>query len=185
VLQGQMPTAAGDSVLATASGAAAAVEASSVAGAWVHVVGAVRHPGLYEVDAEARVESAVAAAGGFLGNAAPEGVNLARKVADGEQIRIPTQDEVNRGVGAGPDAATGSAGSGSAASAGASHGPIELNSATAAQLDTLPGIGPATATKIIADREANGPFTSIEDLGRVAGIGPKKLEELKELVSVR
>lgn len=185
VLQGPVPAAVDGSVTATTSVVGAAGEPSAAVRAWVHVVGAVRHPGLYDVDANARVEAAIDAAGGLLGNASPEAVNLARKVSDGEQILIPTQDEVRRGGGVGPNAAAGSPGAGGGADAGAAQGPIELNSASAAQLDTLPGIGPATATKIIADRDANGPFTSVEDLGRVAGIGPKKLEELKELVSVR
>jgi competence protein ComEA len=184
VVQAPVAAASGDSATVT-SAIVAAVESSTGVRAWVHVVGAVRHPGLYDVDAEARVENAVDAAGGFLGNAAAEAVNLARKVSDGEQIRIPTQDEAKHGGADDLNASAGSAGEGGGAAAGSLQGPIELNSATAAQLDTLPGIGPATATKIIADRESNGPFTSVEDLGRVTGIGPKKLEELKELVSVR
>lgn len=173
VAQGAPP---GTADVAT-SGVAESVAGSNI---WVHVVGAVRHPGLYDLPPESRVESVVAAAGGLLGNAAPEAVNLARKVADGEQVVIPTQDQVKRGTSAGPTT------SGAAASVGgAASGPIDLNSATAAQLDTLPGIGPATATKIVADREANGPYSSVTDLGRVTGIGPKKLEELKDLVNVR
>jgi competence protein ComEA len=159
-------------------------EASATASIWVHVIGAVRRPGLYELPAESRVEGAVEAAGGVLGNAAPEAVNLARKVADGEQVFVPTQDEART---AGPAPRTG-AGAGGAANAGASGSPtqrVDLNSASADQLDTLPGIGPATAAKIVADREANGPYASVEDLGRVTGIGPKKLAELKDLVDVR
>jgi len=166
---------------ATAAASGAALEASSSQCVWVHVIGAVRHPGLYSVDADSRVENAVDAAGGFLGNAAPEAVNLARKVADGEQIQIPTQDQAKQGGGAAPAAATAP----QSATSGTTQGPIALNNATAEQLDTLPGVGPATAAKIIADRETNGPFTSVDDLGRVAGIGPKKLEELRELVSVQ
>jgi competence protein ComEA len=144
---------------------------------WVHVVGAVRHPGLYDLESGARVEAAVEAAGGLLGNAAPEAVNLARKVADGEQIAIPTADEAERG-GAVVAGAVGTPGG------GGSVAKVNLNTATAEQLDTLPGIGPSTATKIVADREANGPYASPDDLGRVSGIGPKKLEGLKDLVSV-
>ena len=162
----------------TAGGAPAADASSPLL--WVHVVGAVRHPGLYGVGPDSRVENAVEAAGGLVGDAAPEAVNLARKVADGEQIVIPTQDEAKRG--GGPPPAAGGTG---ATPGAASPGPIDLNSASAEQLDTLPGVGPATATKIVADREANGPYGSVEDLGRVSGIGPKKLEELKDLVSVR
>ena len=143
---------------------------------WVHVVGAVRHPGLYDLESGARVEAAVEAAGGLLGNAAPEAVNLARIVADGEQIAIPTADEAERGGGVVAGAA--------ALGGGAPAGKVNLNIATVEQLDALPGIGPSTATKIVADREANGPYASPDDLGRVSGIGPKKLEGLKDLVSV-
>lgn len=181
VVEIQPEVAAGGALAGTSSGEGPPAETTPTARAWVHVVGAVRHPGLYEVDVESRVESAVAAAGGFIGNAAPEAVNLARRVTDGEQILVPTQDEAKKGIGA--SGATPPSGTGAGSVTGA--GPVDLNSATAEQLDTLPGIGPATATKIIADRDANGPFASVEDLGRVAGIGPKKLEELKDLISVR
>ena len=181
VVQIQPVAAAEGSLTATTNGQGLTAEETTSARAWVHVVGAVRHPGLYAVDVESRVESAVAAAGGFIGNAAPEAVNLARKVTDGEQILVPTQDELKRGIGASGATPAPGAGPGSDSTAGA----VNLNVATAEQLDTLPGIGPATATKIIADRDANGPFASVEDLGRVAGIGPKKLEELKDLISVR
>ncbi len=166
----------------TTGAPAAAVEPTrAAASVWVHVVGAVRRPGLYGLVADARVNDAVNAAGGFLGSAAPSAVNLARKVSDGEQIDVPTQDEVAKGGGGG---AVGASGGGSIADTG-QQAPVDLNSANAAQLDALPGIGPATALKIVADREANGPYKSVEDLGRVAGIGPKKLEQLKDLVSVR
>ncbi len=84
-----MPAAAGGSVPVTIPAVGAAREPSAAVRAWVHVVGAVRHPGLYDVEADARVETVVDAAGGLLGNASPEAVNLARKVTDGEQIRFP------------------------------------------------------------------------------------------------
>lgn len=157
---------------------------SSAGGVWIHIVGSVRHPGLYELNPGSRLQDAVKAAGGFLGNAAPAAVNLARKVADGEQLVIPTQDEAARAVAPRPasGAGSGATAGGGGASAG---GPVDLNSATAEQLDVLPGIGPATATKIVADRETNGPFGSVEDLGRVSGIGAKKLDALKDLICVR
>ena len=165
--------------------AATAPEAPDAARIWVHVVGAVRHPGLYQLGADSRVNDAIEAAGGFLGNAAPEGVNLARKIGDGEQLVVPTADEFAKSGAsgaAGAGGASSSAGSGGQATSGS---PVDINNATAEQLDTLPGVGPATATKIVADREANGPFKSVEDLGRVAGIGPKKLDDLKALIVVR
>jgi len=190
VSSGEMGTAVAGSVLASASSMGATGEpavTASAAPVWVHVVGAVRHPGLYRCDGGARVEAAVEAAGGFLGNAAAEGVNLARELTDGEQLVVPTAEEfakaggIAAGVGA-TQAAPGGAG-GSAVSAGSA--PVDINSASVEQLDALPGIGPATAEKIVADREANGRFASADDLGRVAGIGPKKLEDLRALIVAR
>jgi len=152
---------------------------------FVHVVGAVRHPGVYELTQGARVQEAVESAGGCLESAAPQGLNLARPVADGEQVVVPTLDEWERaletaapGTGADLNVSPGQV-------AGPGTGLIDLNSADAAALETLPGIGPATAAKIVADREANGPFQSVDDLARVSGIGPKKIEALRDLVTVR
>jgi competence protein ComEA len=144
----------------------------------VHVVGAVRHPGVQRLASGARVADAVQAAGGLLGNAAAEGVNLARIVQDGEQIVVPTRDQWAAST---AGAAAGSAG----ARAGPGGGKVDINSADVATLDTLPGVGPTTAQRIVADREANGPFASVKDLGRVPGIGDKKLGSLKDLICVR
>lgn len=146
----------------------------------VHVTGAVRRPGVYSLVAGARVIDAVKKAGGLLGDAAEGAVNLARPVADGEQILVPDKDDP---VAAAVRSAVGAAGGGSAG--GSASGPIDINSADAASLDTLPGVGPSTAAKIIADRDTNGPFLNVDDLGRVSGIGPKKLEQLRELVCAR
>jgi len=169
---------------ATAPGDVVGSESASASSTvYVHVVGAVRRPGLYELPGGARVADAVDAAGGLMANAGQAGVNLARVIADGEQITIPTADELARGVvgapGGGAVAPQGSPGGGAATTQ------VNINTADAAALDTLPGVGPSTAAKIVADREANGEFTSADDLGRVAGIGPKKLEELKPRVCVR
>lgn len=133
----------------------------------VHVVGAVARPGLYELPAGSRVGAAIEAAGGLLKDAAPEGVNLARFVRDGEQVCVPAVGEA--AAVAAPGASPG--------------GLVDINSADASLLDTLPGIGPATAERIVKDREANGPFGTVEDLQRVTGIGPKKLEQLRDLVT--
>lgn len=167
-----------------APGAAVAMPASPEASAppvWVHVCGAVRHPGVYEVRAGGRVADAVEAAGGMLPEAVASSVNLARPVADGEQILVPDEDDPPVPVSAAP-AGSASAAAASAAAAGAK---VNVNTADAAALDTLPGVGPSTAGKILAEREANGPFASVDDLTRVSGIGPKKLELLRELVCVR
>lgn len=155
------------------------VEASAT-GLLVHVVGAVRHPGVYELAAGSRAIDAVQAAGGVLPDAVVEAVNMARGISDGEQILIPDEDS----------AASASAAPGQSAASGSGNSPagtpqVDLNSADAAALDALPGVGPSTAAKIVADREANGPFKSVKDLCRVSGIGPKKFEQLESLVCVR
>ena len=153
---------------------AASVEARTV---FVHVGGAVVEPGVRELAEGARVQDAVDAAGGFADGAARDALNLARVLADGEQIVVPSQ-EADAAAGAAPDGGVGATG---ASSAG---GKVNLNRATAAELDALPGVGPSTAEKIVADREANGPFRTVEDLKRVSGIGDKKFADLADLVCV-
>ncbi len=177
---------AGDGVARTEESRAASASAVGTAGAQatlvVHVAGAVRRPGVYRLGPGSRVCDAVDAAGGLLPDAVPESVNLARPLEDGEQVVISSEDDV--AAGAGSQAAGASNGGGGAAS-GSSSGLVNLNTADVTLLDTLPGVGPSTAQRIVADRDANGPFATVEDLGRVSGIGPKKLEQLKDLVSVR
>ena len=131
---------------------------------------------MYRLPAGARVRDAVERAGGARASGDVNAINLAAKVADGQQIVVPS-----RARGGAPAAA--SAPAGGAAAAGAAPGPpISLNSATAEQLDTLDGVGPATAQKIIAWRTQHGGFRSVADLGQVPGIGPKKLAALKDRV---
>ena len=135
----------------------------------VHVVGAVRRPGLYELPENSRVADAVKRAGGTTAKADVALVNLAAPVADGTQIVVPGRSTAARAAaGAMPPPAT---------------GPVNLNSATLEQLDALPGVGPVTAQKIIAYREQNGAFRSVDDLDAVPGIGPARLEELRTLVT--
>lgn len=173
---------------ATADADEASAEETGAAdvSAVVHVAGAVLRPGVYSLPAGARVSDAVAAAGGALGTAACDAVNLARIVTDGERIYIPTAEEVaGSGVGtAGEPAWSGEPASATGGSGGGTPGIVDINRATAAELETLPGVGPATAQKIVDDREANGPFATPEDLMRVPGIGPKKFEAMAEQVSV-
>lgn len=171
----------------SASQTDASAEATSggAASLYVHVVGAIRRPGLYVLPAGARVADAIDKAGGLLGNAADRGVNLARPLTDGEQIVIPTQDELESGSALPRVAGTGGASANTAGTSSSATGPIDINTADTALLDTLPGIGPSTAQKIVADREANGPFACVDDLARVTGIGPKKLESLRDLVVAR
>lgn len=149
----------------TAARTAAAAPAQFV----VDVVGAVRRPGLYRVPHGARVADAVARAGGVTPKAQLDIVNLAAPIADGEQIVVP-----RRGA---AEAAGGAAGP------GATSGPVHLSTATAEQLDSLPGIGPVTAQKILAYRQQHGAFGSVEELDAVPGIGPARLEQLKGLVA--
>jgi competence protein ComEA len=145
------------------------------AGSVVHVAGAVREPGVYRLPAGARVRDAVDRAGGARPSGDVNAINLAAKVADGQQIVVPSRA---RG-----GAAAASVPAGGGAVAGAAPGPpVSLNSATAEQLDTLDGVGPATAQKIIAWRTQHGGFRSVADLGQVPGIGPKKLAALKDKV---
>lgn len=146
----------------------------------VHVVGAVLTPGVYSLPPGSRVSDAIAAAGGVTGDAAEEGINLARVLADGEQVRMLTQEEYESGS-AGVSGAPAATSGGSGAAVG---GKVDLNRATVAELDALPGVGPSTAQKIVDDREANGPFKKVEDLMRVSGIGQKKFDALKDLITV-
>jgi competence protein ComEA len=147
---------------------------------WVHVAGAVAQPGLYELRAGARVGDALAAAGGARPDAAVDGVNLAQPLTDGEQVHVPTAEEYATGAGGMP-----APGESSGQGGGVAGGRVDINRASAAELEALPGVGPATAKKILADREANGPFSTPEDLMRVSGIGEKKFEAMRDLVIVR
>jgi competence protein ComEA len=144
----------------------------------VHVAGAVMRPGVFALAAGSRVTDAITAAGGGLGNAALDSLNLARILSDGEQVYVPSLEDIASG--AQPPTASGGSG---ANSGGAVGGLIDINRATASELENLPGVGPATAQKIIDDREKNGPFSTPEDLMRVPGIGAKKFEAMKDLVT--
>lgn len=146
----------------------------TVDGVLVHVLGAVARPGVYRLAAGARVLDAVAAAGGLRAEADPAGVNLARVIADAEQLRIPVVGEVLPAAPSGSSGITGVR----------SDGLVDLNRADAAGLETLPGVGPATAARIIRWREANGGFRTVEDLLAVSGIGERTLETLRDLVTV-
>ena len=143
---------------------------------FVHVSGAVANPGLYELKAGSRVADAVNAAGGFTDEADEGSCNLARIIEDGEHIIIPNITE-------GVPVENGNPGA-LAIEEPSNAGPLNVNTATADQLESLPGIGASTARKIVSDREANGPYSSTEDLKRVSGIGDKKLSALEGLICV-
>jgi competence protein ComEA len=137
----------------------------------VHVAGAVRHPGLYELAEGSRIDDAIRKAGGAKPGADLGLVNLAAPVADGQQVLVPGR----AGPGASPGDGTVPA---------APTGPVHLNTATLEQLDELPGVGPITAGKILAYRDEHGAFQSVDELDAVPGIGPARLEELRELVAL-
>ncbi|WP_236006831.1 ComEA family DNA-binding protein, partial [Clavibacter zhangzhiyongii] len=149
---------------------------------YVHVVGAVVSPGLFPLAPGSRVVDALAAAHGLAEGADPAGVNLARVLSDGEQLVVPRQGEAAPGAGAAASGATGSAGSAGGAASPAA--PVDLNTATAEQLETLPRVGPSLAARIIAWRSAHGRFARVADLGRVPGIGDRTLASLTPLVRV-
>ena len=141
----------------------------------VDVAGAVARPGLVRLRTGSRVADAVAAAGGLADDAAPVGLNQAMVLADGEQVRVPRVGEP-----APPSPPASSA----ASPAGAPAAPVDLNRATAAELEALPGVGPATATAIITWRGENGGFRRVDDLLEVPGIGPARLERLRPHVRI-
>lgn len=138
----------------------------------VHVAGAVAAPGVLRLPEGARVFDAIAAAGGLAADADTDVLNLAAPLHDGDRVFVPRRGE--------PVPAVVGPGSGS----GSTSGPVNLNTATAEQLDSLPGVGPATAAAIVAHREQHGPFASVEELTDVRGIGPAKLDAMRPLVTV-
>jgi competence protein ComEA len=141
---------------------------SSRATVFVDVVGAVRRPGLYRLKDGSRVADAVTRAGGPTVKAQIELLNLAARIADGEQIVVP-----RRGAGGAVALPGGASGA----------GPVHLNSATIEQLDALPGVGPVTAQKILDYRQQHGAFGSVDELDAIVGIGPARLETLRGLVA--
>lgn len=158
----------------------------------VSVVGLVHTPGLVTLAPGARIADALTAAGGAMDGADTVGLNMARPLGDGEQIVVGLAPRAGQSRALGSSVSSGSAAPGT--SAAPEKGPgstaakpgevIDLNTATVQQLDTLPGIGPVTAAAIVAWREANGKFTSVDQLADVDGIGPARLDKLRSLVRV-
>jgi competence protein ComEA len=135
----------------------------------VDVTGAVHKPGVYRMPAGSRVNDAVKRAGGATGKASLDSINLAARLADGQQVVVP--EEAPAGPGAAPTAAPGAVGE--------EEGPISLSTATAAELDTIDGIGPVTAEDIIKFREEHGGLSSVDQLDQISGIGPATMESLR------
>lgn len=156
-----------------------APETSSVL--YVHIDGAVANPGVYSLKADdARVNDVVGLAGGLRDDADTSLINLAAELLDGQKIHVPAVGEQDASS---PDG--GSTAQHAAASEGQSQlGLVNINTASADELDSLPGVGPSTAAAIIEDREVNGPFASVEDLMRVSGIGEKKFAKLQSRICV-
>lgn len=152
-----------------AAGSTTTTEAAFVV---AHAAGAVLQPGVYELPADSRVTDLIDAAGGASADADLDRLNLAAPVVDGQRVYVPRIGEAMPA-----DAAVGAAG-------GQPAGPLDLNTATLEQLDVLPGVGPATAQAIIDERDRRGGFRSVDDLLDVRGIGPAKLEGLRDLVTV-
>ena len=152
-------------------------EAAATGSVFVHVGGAVAAPGLYELQTGSRVQQAIDAAGGFTDAAAADALNLARVVTDGEQIIVPEAASAQPAQGIDPSAASANASSGTT-------GKVNINCATADELQQLNGVGPALAQRIVDDRKANGAFAAIEDLKRVSGIGDKKFASLADSICV-
>jgi competence protein ComEA len=169
-LRGSSSAASAAPLTAPLVASAPSVTAATGGPVLVHVVGAVRHEGVYRLPAGARVRDAVRAAGGPRHGAMLDGLNLAERLADGEQVVVP-----GRGVPPGVGAAS--------AAPGTPGAVVHLNSATAAQLDALDGIGPTLAARIVTWRVQHGGFKTVDDLGDVPGIGPSKLATLHAQVA--
>lgn len=167
---------------ARAAARSAPVDGSTTPTISVYVSGAVRNPGVYPLGEDARLADALGAAGGATGDAQLESVNLARRLRDEEHHHIPRVGETPPPA---SNTASGQALAPVASSAEEEGGLIDLNSASEALLETLPGIGKTRASAIVDYRELNGPFSSVSDITNVQGIGPTTYEKIRDLVTVR
>jgi competence protein ComEA len=173
----------GSTTTSRAPASSAAISGSAPGGAkksgrvTAHVAGAVSIPGVYDLDANARVIDAVEAAGSGAPDADLNRLNLAAKVTDGQRVLVQRAGEAAPAGPAGP-------GAGGGAGSAAGSAPVNLNSATPAELESLPGIGPTLAEAILAERERRGGFRSVNELRDVRGIGEKRFADLKDKVTV-
>lgn len=144
----------------------------------VYVTGAVNRPGIVTVAAESRVADAVNACGGLLPTADAENINMAQSLKDGQQVRVPEKAAASAGITPDKSVPAGTQTKNTA------NGKVNINTADEAALDTLPGVGPAMAKRIIEYRMTEGMFQSIEDIKKVRGIGEAKFEKLKDKISI-
>lgn len=174
---------AGPDDVTTSSVAAGTTLAVSPVSVVVHVAGAVVAPGVYRLDSGSRVDDAIVLAGGALAEADTDAINLAAPLVDGARVYVPVAgEEVLPPPSPSPSVLSSPLPGASGAGPGGSA-IIDVNVATAAELEALPGVGPATAAAIVTERERNGPFRDVDDLDRVPGIGPAKLGALRDLVT--
>ena len=173
-----LPRSAPRSLASPIAPASPAPSATASGGLVVHVAGAVHTPGVYTLPGGARVIDGLRAAGGAAPGADLSSINLARALTDGERVYIPRRGETP------PPEAAGGATAQSGGGAGTSGGKVNLNSATAAELEALPGIGQVLAQRIVDYRTQHGPFRSVRDLLKVEGIGEKKFDSIKDHVTV-
>jgi competence protein ComEA len=178
-MQGQARSSAAVEPASAPAAPAVRLEPRPAGTALVHVAGAVRSPGVYRLREGERIQDAVRRAGGARTGADLNAINLAAKVADGQQVVVPRRGAVAAAASAAPGGATGAGSAG-----GPPAAPVSLNTATAEQLDTLDGVGPATAAKILEYRRQHGGFRSVDDLGEIPGIGPKRLAALRGKVQL-
>lgn len=187
-----------ESVAPRASGASEALPSTSLAPLTVkvHVAGGVKNPGVYQLSSQGRVIDAVNAAGGAVSSADLESINLAQTLVDTEQIFVPLRSQARSRISVAPrlrpktsttvatnNSSSNPANSGETSQA-RSDGNININTASATELDVLPGVGPSTAQAIVAYRKKKGPFARVEDLLNVPGIGPAKLSQMRNQISL-